>query len=161
MMKKGYIIILISLLPFISNGQSSPAIAAFTNFVSKNYRLPEELKSNCEWMYAIVKVKTDSHNKVVKYEFVNHPPEGMKKAFDFLLGYQFSKTMKINGHPIVFYMGIDNLEGCTEKPEDKVFYAPNNAASEIWGYVTKVIKEDPKTIFIPNLLLHGYTKPQP
>jgi hypothetical protein len=69
--------------------------------------------------------------------------------------------MKINKHPIVFYLGIDNLEGCTEKPGDKIFYAPNDATAKIWAYVSQLIKDDPGTIFMPNLLLYGYSKPQP
>ena len=113
MLKKISIVILTLLLPIISKAQSLPAIDAFAKFVTKTYRLPEELKSNCEWMYAIVKVKTDSRNKITRYDFINTPSEAMKKSFSFLKGYQFPKAMRINGHPIVFYMAIDNLEGCT------------------------------------------------
>ncbi|MBB5396351.1 hypothetical protein [Mucilaginibacter sp. AK015] len=160
MLKKSYTILLILLLPIISKSQSHPGVQAFTKFVSKNYRLPEELKSNCEWMYAIVKVKTDNHNRIIKYEFVNKPTEGMKKPFDFLIGYQFPKATKINGHPIIFYLGIDNLEICKEKPGDKVFYAPNDVVSTITSYMQKILRDDPKTIFVPNLVFIGYPPSQ-
>lgn len=149
------------ILPFIGKSQTSSEIKSFTQFVLRNFHLPNELKTNCEWMYAIVKVKTDNKNKIIKIEFVNNPPNEIKTAFDFLIGHQFSKKMKIDKHPIVFYLGIDNLEGCTEKPGDKMFYAPNDAAAKIWGYMSQLIKDDPGTIFMPNLLLYGYSKPQP
>jgi hypothetical protein len=160
MLRKTLLVVSLLIVPFVSIAQSSSAIDAFTKFVSKNYRLPEELKTNCEWMYAIVKVRTDNHNKIIKYKVVNNAPKGIKDAFNFLVGYQFPKKMKINGHPIVFYMGIDNLEACTEKPGDKIFYAPNDAASKIWSYMTELFKDEPNTIFISNLLLYGYSLPQ-
>jgi hypothetical protein len=138
-MIKKILAVFLFMLPFVSKGQQSPSIIAFTKFVSKNYRLPDGLKANCEWMYAIVKVKTDSNNKILKYELVNKQHNSLKGTFDFIIGYKFPKKEKINGHPIVFYMGIDNLEGCTEKPGDKVFYAPNNAAYEIWSNMTQLM----------------------
>lgn len=161
MLKIKLFFILLFIAPCVSSAQTSPGIDAFTIFVSKKYRLPDELKSNCEWMYAIVKVKTDNHNKIVKYDMVNTPPEGMKKAFGFLTGYQFPQKMKIKGHPIVFYMAINNIDGCTEKPGDKVFYAPNDAGSQIWLYLAKLIKDDPNTIFLPGPLIYEYGKSQP
>jgi hypothetical protein len=84
----------------------------------------------------------------------------MKKPFNFLLSYQFPKTMRINGHPTVFYTAIDNLEGCTKKPGDKMVYAPNDAGSQIWMYMTQLIEEDPKTIFLLGPLVYGYGKSQ-
>jgi hypothetical protein len=66
-----FLTILFLLQPFSKGFSQSPDSERldFVKFVSKNYRLPEELKPNCEWMYAIVKVKTDAQNKIIKYEF--------------------------------------------------------------------------------------------
>lgn len=126
----------------------------------KNYRLPDELKSNCEWMYAIVKVETDNRNKITKYKIVN-PSNRLEGTFDFIIGYRFSKKTRINRHPIVFYIGINNLEGCKEKLGDKVFYAPNEPASTIWSYMNMLFKEDRQTIFLSDVLFYEYGKPQP
>jgi hypothetical protein len=160
MFKKITAISLLLILTFTCKAQESPAINSFKRFVLKNYRLPDELKSNCGWMYAIVKVETDNSNKIVKYKIVN-PSNRLEGTFNFIIGYQFPKKMKINAHPIVFYMGIDNLDGCEEKPGDKVYYAPNEPASAIWSYMNMLIKEDRQTIFISDMLFYGYGKPQP
>ncbi|MES2267015.1 MAG: hypothetical protein V4520_09660 [Bacteroidota bacterium] len=161
MLKTMTIVLTLLIVPIVIKAQRISKNDSFTKFVLKNYHLPDELKSNCEWMYAIVKVRTDIHNRIVNYEFVNKPPDKIKGTFNFIIGYQFSKKEVINRHPIVFYFAIDNLQGCTEKPGDKIYYAPNDAASSIWGYVTQLIKDDPKTIFLPNILFFGYGKPQP
>ena len=104
------------ILSLNTKAQTDP-LTDFTNFVGKNYNLPEELKSNCEWMYAIVKVTTNKQNRVVKYVVVNKALEAFKN-FNFLIGYQFPKRMKINQHPIVFIFSVDNTEICKPQPGD-------------------------------------------
>lgn len=153
-------IFLLLSITFAAKSQSKEALHDFANFVSKKYRLPDELKYNCEWMYAIVKVKTNSVNKVIGYEFVNEPPAAMKNSFDVLLGYRFPKTMKINGHPIVFYLSIDNAETCKPKDGEKRFYAPNDVVSTISGYLTNILQADPRTIIIPELIIQSFPPSQ-
>jgi hypothetical protein len=152
----GIVLLLLSIIPLVGQAQSAKTTDDFVKFVSKEYKLADELKSNCEWMYAIVKVRTDAHNKIIKYEFVNEPAEGVKKGFSFLIGYQFPKAMKINKHPIVFYLSIDNSESCIEKPGDIRFYAPNQVVSTITSYYFKIFREDPNTIIIPDLVMKVY-----
>lgn len=139
-----------------AKSQSKEELHNFANFVSKKYRLPDELKYNCEWMYAIVKVKTNSGNKIVSYEFANEPPALMKKSFNVLLGYQFPKSMKINGHPIVFYLSIDNAETCKPKDGEQRFYAPNDVVTVLSGYLTNILQADPHTIIIPELIFQSF-----
>ena len=120
------IMTLIYVLPFFVKGQQSNVsdILKFNLYVVRNFPLSEELKTNCSWVYAIVSVKTNDNNKIIAYHFINDPPDIMKKGFEKLIGYQFSKKMKINGHPIIFYFLIDNDETCIPKPED-TSYTPN------------------------------------
>lgn len=152
-----FVIILILIILYIpSNAQSTRDINNFSKFVIKNYNLPDTLKNDCEWMYAIVKVKTDIHNKIIKYDFVNEPPLGMGRAFDFLIGYQFSQKMKIKGHPVVFYFSIDNSEICIPKEGEKRFYAPNQAVETIMAFYYKIFKDDPQTVIIPGLIIKAF-----
>ena len=125
----------------------------FTKFVVKNYKVPDTLKQNCDWMYAFVKLKTDKHNKIIKIDFINKVPNGMKTGFNFLLGYQFLKSMKINEHPIVFYFSVDNTEICKPKPGDFIYYYPNQVVEIITNTLWQIEKEDPKTIFIPEMVI--------
>jgi len=155
-----FILTIFLLSPLIGLCQSKGNYEKFVKYVLGSYKLPENLKHNCEWMYAIVKVETDTHNKVVKYKVLN-PSNKLGNTLNFIIGYQFSKRNRINRHPIVFYMGVNNLDGCKEKAGDKVFYAPNEPASVIWSYMNGLIKEDPQTIFIPDILIYSYNKPQP
>lgn len=138
------IIILICIFPLFVKGQQSDT-AMFIKYISKNFRLPEEMKSNCSWAYAIVSVKTNNNNKVVDYHFINSPPDLMKKSFAMLIGYQFSKKMKINGHPIIFYLLIDNSETCIPKPED-TSYTPNQIFNFLTTNFERILREDPKSI---------------
>ena len=71
----------------------------------------------------------------------------MKKGFDILIGYQFSKKMKINGHPIVFYLLIDNSEVCIPKVTD-ASYSSNQIFNFMISNFDKIQKADPKTIVI-------------
>lgn len=135
-----------------SRAQATMELRDFGKFVGKNYAIAPELKTNCEWMYAIVKVKTNTQNKITGYDFVNNPDSLLKNGFKFLLGYQFPKNLKINKRPIVFYFTIENQESCIEKSGDLRFYAPNRVASIITSYYLKIFKENRNSIFIPGLI---------
>lgn len=138
------IITLICILPFLVKAQTSDT-TKFSNYVGKNYRIPDAIKSNCSWVYAIISLKTNSNNKVVDYHFINYPPDSMKKNLDFLVGYQFSKKMKINGHSIIFYLLIDNSETCNPKPED-TSYLPDQIFSFLTTNFDRILREDPRPI---------------
>ncbi|MDR6943006.1 hypothetical protein [Mucilaginibacter pocheonensis] len=146
---------------FILVGKSqTKEINDFTKFVGKAYKVPDSLKQNCEWIYAFVKLKTDARNKVVKIGFINKVPQAIKAGFGFLIGYQFSKAMKTNGHPIVFYFSIDNSEICKPKPGDFIYYYPNQVVEIITSTLLQIKKEDPKTIFIPELIVKKFYETQ-
>ena len=150
------IILLLAFLPNPSFSQSTIFDGhEFTKFVGKNYRLSDSLKSNCEWMYAVVRVKTNSANKIIGYDFINNPPGAMQKAFGFLIGYKFPSKAKINKRPVIFYLGIDNLSSCTEKPGDLVYYAPNRVVGIMATHMFKVWKESPNAIMLSNTIIIG------
>lgn len=146
MHKPTIIFILLILIVPISAISQTPEIRNFIHFISKNTRLPDELKSKCDWMYAVVRVKTDRHNKIISYDFVNDPPQGMRN-FQFLIGYKFPEKMKINGHPLVFYYAADNREICKPKQGDLV-YNPNDVIEQFINMINLIKKDDPETIFI-------------
>jgi len=146
MYKSTIVIIFITLaFPILAKSQTRN-LSDFSQFIQKNYRFPEELKSNCEWMFAIVSVKTDHQNKIVSYDFINDPQKGIRNL-KFILGYQFPPKMKINGHSIVFYLAIDNTETCIPKSSDHT-YNPNNVVSQLLNTLDSIRRKDPKTIFI-------------
>jgi hypothetical protein len=138
------IITLICILPFFANAQPSDT-TKFYNYVGKNYRVPDSIKGNCSWVYAIISLKTNNNNKVVAYHFISYPSEVMKKNLDFLVGYQFSKKMRINGHSIIFYLLIDNSETCMPKPED-TSYLPDQIFSFLITNFDRILREDPRPI---------------
>ena len=150
---------LVAISPVVSIAQSHTHADRFRQFVTKNYNLPQELKYNCEWMYAIVRLKGNSSNKVVSYEVLNDALAGMKN-FDFLIGYRFPKSIAINKHPVVFYFSIDNKEICKPKAGDKIYYSPNEVVGITVMYLQRILKDDPKTIIIPGLMLESFYEQQ-
>lgn len=144
--------------PSVIHAQSK-STTDFITFVGKEFQLPQDLKYNCEWMYAVVRVKTDVHNRIISYDFVNKIPEDMKHSFDFLHGYRFPQTMKINKHPIVFYLSVNNTEICKPKADD-FKYTPNQVVNIIATILLKIQKDDPKTIFIPEMITKEYYQSQ-
>ncbi|MDN5284356.1 MAG: hypothetical protein JWR38_630 [Mucilaginibacter sp.] len=156
---KLYIILTMFISPFIAKSQSNE-ISDFTKFVLKTYKVSDSLKYNCEWMFAVVKVKTDARNKIIKYDFVNNASDALKSGFSFLIGYQFPIKMPINDHPVVFYFSIDNLDICKQKPGDFIYYTPNRVVEIISDILLKIEKDDPKTVFIPDMIVKKFYEVQ-
>jgi hypothetical protein len=120
----------------------------FRQFMQKNFKTSEELRQSCKWMFAIIKVQTDKHNKIIDFSFINDPPNDIRNL-NFMIGYQFPKSIKINKHPIVFYFAMDNTETCTPKPSD-LHYNPNDVINQLLNTIDLIKLKDPKTIFIPS-----------
>lgn len=139
-------------LQSFAHAQSTMEFRVFRKFIGKNYVIAPELKTNCEWMYAIVKVQTNTQNKITGYSFVNNPDSLLKNGFKFLLGYQFPKNLEIKKRPVIFYFTIENQESWIEKDGDLRFYAPNRVASIIASYYLKFFNENRNSIFIPGLI---------
>ncbi|RVU01962.1 hypothetical protein EOD41_08400 [Mucilaginibacter limnophilus] len=150
------ILVVLMFLPIMASAQSIE-IQNFVKFLN-NYKVPDELKYNCEWLYAVVRVKTDASNKIVKYNFLNSPPEAMKKSFDFLLGYQFPNTMKLKGRSVVFYYYIDNAQICKPKPDDYL-PTPSEVVETLNGIYWQLKNTDPTAILIPNLMSTKFVAP--
>ena len=142
------IIIGLLILPLLVKSQKLVDAEAFTGYVSKNYIVSDELKTNCEWLYAIVRVKTDINNKIINYTFLNEPGEALKNGFKILQGYRFPKTMKINNRPVIFYFAIYNNETCIPKEGEMRFYAPNDVVNIMFKHMQKIIRDDPKALII-------------
>ncbi|HMG07874.1 MAG TPA: hypothetical protein VK609_05150, partial [Mucilaginibacter sp.] len=54
---------------------------------------------------------------------------------------------------IVFYFSVDNTEICKPKPGDFIYYYPNQVVEIITNTLWQIEKEDPKTIFIPEMVI--------
>jgi hypothetical protein len=86
----------------------------FLQFTTKNFNPPESVARICDWQYVLIKLNTDSMNRVVDYEVLNDFSEDFKSSLTYLKGYQFGKNMPINKRSIVFCLSIINLriENC-------------------------------------------------
>jgi hypothetical protein len=157
---KIYFTLVVSLCSLTVKAQSTPDYSEFSNLVGRGFKLPENLKFNCEWMYAVVKVDINSQNKITKYKVISRLPDTMKYNFDFLIGYKFRKKNAVNAHSLVFYFSIDNSEICKPIPGQKIFYGPNQVVGIIYDILERVRLEDPKAIIEPYPILKMYMADQ-
>jgi hypothetical protein len=139
--------LLFILLPFFSIAQSS--IASYDNFirfVGKNYRANAEIRRNCDWQYAVVKVNVDGNNRIVDYTILNEVTGALKNSFKYLQGYQFDKTIPIKKQPVVFYFTIQNdNDDCDVKPQN---HLPSEATIAVFSVFNEQFLKEPQTIFI-------------
>ncbi|MDB4924731.1 hypothetical protein [Mucilaginibacter sp.] len=128
---------------------------SFLQYVRKGFKPSDATKKNCEWQYALVKVNTDINNKVIKYDLLNKTSEDLTKSLSFLLGYQFSKNLPINKHPIVFCISLENeKKDCMALKKQ---YSPSEVLGMVLSNLTPVYKSDPKAIFLPEVLMLSYS----
>ena len=80
---KRVIILVVLVIPFLAKAQSSPQILDFVKFVGTKYRIPESLKYDCGWNYAVVKLTTNKQNEVTDYQCLNEASDTMKNSLRF------------------------------------------------------------------------------
>lgn len=138
------------MLPFIATAQLSEFsdFDALSRFVQKNFKIADTLKHGCEWNYAIVSLKTNRDGMITSYSFVNEPRKELS-YFGFLIGHRFSKKLKIDQHPVVFYLATDNTETCVPQPTD-LHYNPNEVINQLLNTMDNLKAKDPETVFVPH-----------
>src|SRR4051812_38020030 len=104
---KVYFILAALLCCLTAKAQSTSNYSDFSNLVGRGFKLPENLKYNCEWMYAVVKVDINKEHKITKYKVISSLPDTMKYNFDFIIGYKFREKINVKVRSLAFYFSID------------------------------------------------------
>lgn len=157
---KVYFILAALLCSITVKAQSTPDYSEFSNLVGRGFKLPEKLKFNCEWMYAVVKVDINKEHKITKYKVISSLPDTMKYNFDFIIGYKFREKIDAKVHSLAFYFSIDNSEICKPINGQKIFYNPNQVVDVICGILQRLRLEDPKIDIELYPIIKKYWAPQ-
>ena len=153
------LLILFFLFPGIFATKQTTNYDSFEHYVLKNYDFPESVKKSCDWNFMIVKVFTNSNNKIVKFECLNPVDQEEKKRLDILLKYTFPKNVHLNNHPLIFFLSLDNSEVCDTTLPHR-FQSPNEGIRTFSDYIGGELKKDPKVNIIWDTLLKIYYAPQ-
>ncbi len=152
-MKKIFLIIVAILAWQCSQAQEFPN---FIRFVLKRYHVPESIKNDCNWNYAVVKIMADSDNVLDNVSFLNEVSEDMKKSLEFLKGYNFSKE-KINSNSLVFVLSID-YTGATDCHQ--IYYnSPSEVISKVFSILKKQQLSEPNSIILYDVIIASVSKP--
>ena len=123
----------------------------FIEYISLHFNLPEAVRNDCRWHYAVVKVSTNKANVITRFELINIDAfgEAMAGSFDFLKGYRFPAKLNIRQRPVVFCVFVDNQkfscisEQATQNP-------PSGAVARILAAFQNQQQKQPDTIFLYN-----------
>lgn len=130
----------------------------FEIFIEKNLVVPQSVKYDCSWNYAIVKVQTDKQGEIVNWKCINDCPDSLKRSFRFLSGYKFDKSLKIDKRTIIFYVLIENSEVCTTPPNRT--YTPNEVIKQIFYCFKRETEIDNNAIIIYEPIVFTFSKVQ-
>jgi hypothetical protein len=85
------------------------------NFISKQPIPSEQVRRNCAWQYAIVKVQIKD-NRIVSYNIENRVSVILKEDFKFLKGYKFPRPVK--ARELVFFVSFESkrIDNCDVPP---------------------------------------------
>ena len=148
---KAFINLLLSVCLVTPNYQNNKFQNLIT-FVSKNYRLPDKFRDDCNWYYAIVNCELDQNNKIINYKLLNEAPKELYKSFSFLKSYTFPKIDNVKNHSVVFCLTIENKkENC--KIERNVFYTPSEITAQIYYQISQQISKRPKTFLLDQVIV--------
>ena len=153
MQKMRFFFTLLSIiLPFVCLGQTK-AESAFISFVEHKIIIPDDIKYNCQWSYAIVVAETDNQNNIVKIQFMNDVSSNLKTNFNVLKGYHFPVSYKVGRQAVIFYFSVDNREICKAQNADFTYVFPNDVLLKIAGDLGEARKKFPNAIFIAEPVL--------
>ena len=137
-----------------SKGQLA-TLNKFSSFVGKNYKIPDTIKYDCNWNYAIVKC-TIRNNVIVKYECVNNVTKQLSDSFKYLIGYKFNGVFN---HNLLFYLSFDNIAVCKPNGSDRR-YLPNEVLKDVSNYMNHERAKDRHLIVLPEPIILGYAPQQ-
>lgn len=144
---KKHLIFLVLLTSLVTN-TSAQSTNDFTSFMFRNFKAPEELRDQCDWIYAIVKVNLDKQNKITSYECIHDynnsyvPGFTFNKSLKFLVGYRIPGLAK-NYKTLLFYFSIAHSETCTVKPSDGT-PSPDDVVSTLSTYIVAAKQKNPE-----------------
>lgn len=121
---------------------------SFYNYFGKHFNIPESVKKDCNWYYAMVRLEVDAANTITNVNFVNETniTDELKQSFMFLKNYQFGKDVKINSRPVFFPVLIDQRSYNT--CNDSVLLRPALVAIRLIYDFKKLHNENPNAIVI-------------
>ena len=118
----------------------------FNKFILKNYRVLKQHRSECSFNYTSVVVQVDTANKVINLQFNKEISDDMKSSFNFIKGFQFSKSYNINERSILFFLVIDQQEICPVIYESG--QTPQLVLRQGLNSIREQLQKDPKTIIL-------------
>ncbi len=137
--------------------KSNPQFPEFKKFMMRNYGVTQTHRSECKFEYASVILKINESNKIIDYQISNEVPGETKKSFNFIKGYQFPKSYKINKRPVLFFLAVDHQEVCP------ILYGsdqtPTSIIEQTLSDIKEQLKNNPKTIVMYDLVIVKVFKP--
>jgi hypothetical protein len=150
-MKSILTFLLLIITSYKSNSQEIvQKLSDFEIFITKNYRVTQTHRTECKFEYANVVLKIDENNKVVNYHLINEASEEMKNSFNFIKGYQFPRSEKINQQPLLFFLAIDQQEICSNLYGFN--QTPASALEKTLLDIKKQLESNSKTIIMYNMI---------
>lgn len=151
-------IILVGIILFISAEGNAQELKynSFFYMISKNFRVSDSIKNNCNWQYAIVLLKTNLNGKITSAKVVNeNAPDEMKRAFSFLNGYTFPANYKFKNKYVAFYYSISNYQVCVPKDTD-IRTLPDEAISKVLAIYLEIKQRNPQVFIIPEIYSRAF-----
>ena len=149
------ILILFSLFTLIHVNQQSNCLDDFKKYVTRNLSPPESVKSNCEWQYAIIKLKIDKNNRIGSYKFLNAASLDLKDSFKFLKNYKVSKYEDFRNRDIVFCLSIENYKNACMLSKNN--FSPGEILGRVLSKYSAQQKANPNTVFLFDILEVSYS----
>jgi hypothetical protein len=115
--------------------------------LAANYQVPDTVKADCYWNYAVIRLQVDANNKINAVSLVNTPrSEAFRRSFDLLNGFQFTKEVNPGRLPVVFVVSIEQFggEGC-DTPQH--ISHPSQVLNPILGDLQKQLMLEPDCLF--------------
>ena len=82
----------------------------FARFVSGKYVVPEAIKTNCSWQYAIVKVSVNKSGRASGIQILQTNTEApISESFDYIKEFDFKKYKPGRAYSLIFCMSIENI----------------------------------------------------
>lgn len=152
-MKANLIILFFSALISLSfiPENKEPDLSSFIQYVSSHYQLPEAVRNDCHWNYAIIKVFPNQHNVITRYEVVNYASKDMQGMFNYLVGYQFAQGLHLNQRPVVFCFSVDNKKQSCAVEQNA--HSPTEVMGRALSAFGEQHQKDPNAILIYEMIV--------
>ena len=128
--------------------QKNNGLSQLDSFLLKNYSLPETLKTDCNFNYVAMVLKSDSKGVITEINYLNEAHPDLRESFEILKKFKFGTSMKGNRRPILVIGTVDqrNNKLCP------VLYPSEASPSKVMREIVNVVKgqlaKDPQTILL-------------